>query len=240
MFRTSHVSEHSQAERQSLRGSIRTSAVTTLAAAILLGSLTGCMTVHNGWEALQNNGAWSDTVLVLRNRSFSAKAWHRRKHHFCNQKHSSDFCAGFRAGYEDVAGGGGECTPAFPPQQYWGWEFQSAEGAQRTSAWFAGYPHGARAAEEDGVGNYAQMQMSSALQSQYQQQGAFQHQGTVYPIPADATYGGAVNSPVITTDIPEGAILEPVPMAMPGASVPPAVNSIPSTNSTPVLLDPAF
>lgn len=217
MFRTSHVSD---------RGSLRASVLSTVAATVLLGSLAGCTTIHNGWEALHNNGSWNETVLVLRNRNFSAKAWHRRKHHFCNQKHIKDFSAGFRAGYEDVANGGGECTPAFPPQQYWGWEFQSAEGAQRTSAWFAGYPQGARAAEEDGVGNFTQMQMSTALQAQYQQSGTFDHQGTVYPIPTDATYGGASMPGEIV--VPQGQpVVEPVPMAP----------SIPGIDS-PALLDP--
>ena len=105
---------------------------------VILSGFTGCMTVHNGWKAMTSNGTWNDTVVVLRNRSFSAKAWHRRKHHFCNERFNKDFCAGFRAGYEDAANGADGCTPAFPPKEYWSWEFQSAEGQGRT---IGPYPH---------------------------------------------------------------------------------------------------
>lgn len=195
------------------------------AAALMATSFTGCMTVHNGWEALSSNGSWNDTVVVLRNRSFSAKAWHRRKHHFCKERYLKDFSSGFRAGYEDVAAGGGECTPAFPPQEYWGWDFQSSEGHARSSSWFAGYPQGARAAEEDGLGSWQQIPMSSGMQSEYQQTGTFTHQGALYPIPdADSQVGMPVEGQIIVQDgmVPaqplemsrplEGS-MQPVPMA---------------------------
>ncbi len=157
----------------------------------------------------------------MRNRSFSAKAWHRRKHNFCREKYLKDFCAGFRAGYEDVANGAGECTPAFPPSEYWGWEFQSAEGQGRTSAWFAGYPHGARAAEEEGLGHYQQLPMSVEMQAQYQQTGMFTHEGALYPIPSEdevermqagpapVPMHGDIPMDVIREQIPEGAVLVP-------------------------------
>jgi hypothetical protein len=55
------------------------------------------------------------------------------------------------------------------------------------AAWFAGYPHGARAAEEDGIGNYYQVQTSANVQHQYAQHGLLDpaYQG-IYPVPADA------------------------------------------------------
>ncbi len=58
---------------------------------------------------------------------------------------------------EAVADGSDGCTPSFPPNTYWGWRYQSAEGQAKVAAWFSGYPHGARAAEEDGVGNWTQI-----------------------------------------------------------------------------------
>ena len=113
--------------------------------------MSGCSILGNGYNAVARNGTWDDTVITLRNRSFSAKAWHRRKHRFCREKYVKDFCAGFRAGYEDVANGSDGCTPAFPPNSYRSWQYQSSEGLAKSQAWFAGYPHGARAAEEEGV-----------------------------------------------------------------------------------------
>lgn len=162
----------------------RRSKTATLTALTLVTVLTsGCSVVHNGYTALTRNGSWNDTVVVLRNRSFSAKAWHRRKARFCKEKYASDFSSGFRAGYEACASGADGCTPAFPPSEYWSWEYQSAEGQGRTSAWFAGYPHGARAAEEDGVANWNQVPMSAGMQAEYQQAGILTHEGALYPIP---------------------------------------------------------
>ncbi len=156
-----------------------------IVAALTLITLTtaGCSVVHNGYAAATNNGSWNQTVTVLRNRSFSAKSWHRRKQNFCNERHAGDFRNGYRAGYEAMCSGSDGCTPAFPPSEYWSWEYQSGEGQARTAAWFAGYPHGVRAAEEEGTANWHQIQMSAAMQGQLQNTGMMTHQGAVYPIP---------------------------------------------------------
>jgi hypothetical protein len=134
-------------------------------------STTGCSVMHNGYTALTRNSSWNDTVVVLRNRSHSAKAWHKRKHNFCNERHSQDFCNGFRAGYEAVCGGSDGCTPAFPPPEYWSWEFQSGEGQARTSAWFSGYPYGVQAAEQEGATHWNQLQLSPTMRSQFESAG---------------------------------------------------------------------
>lgn len=186
---------------------------------MLVTSFSGCSSLHSGIGSL-SSGGWNDAVVNLRNRSFSLKAWHRRKHHFCRERHLADFCAGFRAGYEDVANGGGECTPAFPPQQYWSWQFQSAEGQARTAAWFAGYPHGARAAEEDGVGSWNQIAMSAGMQAQCQQCGIFDHEGAVYPIPDPNS--GLPPGAVVEGYQVHGAAADPQPLSPPGEIAPEA------------------
>jgi hypothetical protein len=192
----------------------KTVVIATLA--LLALGTPGCSVMHNGYTALTSNGSWNDTVVVLRNRSFSAKAWHRRKHHFCNEKHSQDFCNGFRAGYEAVCGGSNGCTPAFPPSEYWSWQYQSAEGQAKTAAWFAGYPHGARAAEEEGTANWNQIQMSAGMQQQFQNAGILKHEGTIYPIPAPASAGSqfgaptAASVPTFPAELP--TVGEPLPM----------------------------
>lgn len=179
----------------------------------LVSGLSGCTLVHNGYEGLRSNGGWNEAVVVMRNRSFSNKAWHRRKHHFCREKHLADYKLGFRQGYEDAASGGGQCTPAFPPQRYWGWDYQSAEGQARTAAWFAGYPQGARAAEEDGVGNWNPLQMSTGLQAEYANAGQ-----PLYPI-ANGNAAEPITGTVIETpgnqaiQTLDGAILAPAPDA---------------------------
>jgi hypothetical protein len=186
-----------------LKSTLRYSLLLTVLATV--ASTTGCTTFHNGFRAMASNGSWNDSVVTMRNRSMSAKAWHQRKHHFCKERHINDFCAGFKAGYEASAQGSDGCTPSFPPKNYWSWEFQSGEGQARTAAWFAGYPHGARAAEEDGVSNWNQLPMSAGLQAQYQQTGKFTHEGAVYPIPEPSRYGGSIGSPVPAGPIMGGA-----------------------------------
>lgn len=143
----------------------------------------GCTSISNLQESLSYNESWNDWVVSQRNAAWSARAWHLRKHHFCREKYLDDFCAGFRAGYMDVAAGSNGCTPAFPPQEYWGWKYQSAEGQGRVAAWFSGYPHGARAAEEDGVGHFSQIQMSSGIYNEYDQAGIGTAPLHLYPMP---------------------------------------------------------
>lgn len=153
---------------------------------IILGASSvgvGCTSLSNLQESLRYNESWNDWVISQRNAAWSARAWHLRKHHFCREKYLDDFCAGFRAGYMDVASGSNGCTPAFPPQDYWGWKYQSAEGQGRVAAWFAGYPHGARAAEEDGVGHFSQIQMSSGIYNEYDQAGIVEAPTHLYPMP---------------------------------------------------------
>ncbi len=196
----------------------RKKAVCLTALALLTLATSGCSVVHNGYTAMTRNGSWNDTVVVLRNRSFSAKAWHRRKQNFCNEKHSQDFCNGFRAGYEAVCSGSNGCSPDFPPSEYWSWEYQSGEGQARTSAWFAGYPHGVRAAEEEGTANWHQIQMSANMQAQYQNTGVLTHEGALYPIP---------NTPVPNTttpgvNVPGSVVPTPQPFPDPAFSGAPA------------------
>lgn len=166
-----------------------------LALCLLLGAslvpFSGCSAwtgVNNSWNY---NGAWNETVMRHRNKSSANKAWHRRKHHFCNEKYSHEFARGFKDGYMDVADGGTGCTPAFPPREFWGWRYQSCEGQARVAAWFAGYPHGARAAEEDGIGNWTQIQTSSSIQQEYAQRGMLAPNAAgMYPIPQAAVPNG--------------------------------------------------
>ena len=167
---------------KSKRSRLRRGKLVAASLIVVLACSSGCTLVHNASKLCTQNDAWNEAVVVMRNRTWATKAWHKRKHNFCNQTYINDFAAGFRQGYEDVANGSNGCTPATPPRSYWNWEFQSGEGQARTSAWFSGYPQGARAAEEDGVGNFSQVQLSSGLQSQFQQSGMLPKGANVYPI----------------------------------------------------------
>lgn len=161
----------------------------TLAIAILLTTtvvmMSGCNAFSGARDSWNYNSCWNSMMMNYRNEAWANKAWHRRKHQFCNERHFHEFCEGFRAGYMEIADGGNGCTPAFPPRQYWNWKYQSAEGQAKVAAWYAGYPHGARAAEEDGIGNWTQIQTSTGIQREYAQHGMLgpgQSPG-MYPMP---------------------------------------------------------
>lgn len=213
---------------------------TSRAAALLLllagMSATGCSTLGIIGQNLKYNDSFSDWVVGQRDSAWAAKAWHLRKHNFCNERYLKDFAEGFRAGYADVAAGSNGCTPALPPRKYWGWKYQSPEGQARVAAWFSGYPHGARAAEEDGIGGFSQIQVSSTAYNEYHQAGMIPQQTQMYPMAApnpNATYAPAVigsNAGVI----PPVSGVEGVPgvggNAIPGVA--PGVGVVPQFNPT--------
>ncbi len=209
--------------------------------ATLTVSSTGCTVFDSVGNSFKYNSVWNDAATSMRHRSLSSKSWHKRKHLHCNESCLDDFCAGYRQAYEDVANGGTGCTPNFPPREYWGWQHQSAEGQKKVSAWFAGYPHGARAAEEDGVGNWSQIQMSSNLQAQYVRAGVLPNRGVaVYPITepskAPAAYTGKP-TPAESAQPPAamGAHVTPVPMST-GYSSPQASMPMPTNMPTTSLI----
>lgn len=163
-----------------------------LLAVPLLTLPTGCSAFNAIRNNLSYNRNFDDAVNRYRVRAIAARAWHARKHNFANVEHLGDFAAGFQAGYSEVAQGGDGCTPGFPPRSYWGWQYQSPVGQAKVGAWFAGYPHGARAAEEDGIGEFRDFQLSHQLNKELRR-----------PAAGTAVYES----------------LEPVP-AMPGPRVP--------------------
>ena len=174
---------------------------------VLAGSATvpfaGCTAMTGLNNTWQYNGYWNQTMMGHRNKTSASKAWHCRKHHFCNEKYLREFSQGFKAGYMEVADGGTGCTPAFPPREYWGWKYQSCEGQARVAAWYSGFPHGARAAEEDGIGNWTQIQTSSNIQQQYAQHGMLnQSANGIYPIPQAAVPNGRPQAAIAVQNVP--------------------------------------
>lgn len=191
-----------------------------LALAAAACTTVGCTAFNNIGQSFRYDDTWNNMVSGYRNRSFSAKSWHRHKHLYCNEPCINDFCAGYRQGYEETAAGGNGCTPSFPPREYWGWQYQSAYGQKRVAAWFAGYPHGAKAAEEEGMGSWSQIQMSSGLQAEYVNSGLLpKREYAVYPItepsgnPANIGAPTPVGTaPAETQPVNIGPAITPVPM----------------------------
>ncbi|WP_253158157.1 hypothetical protein [Stieleria tagensis] len=110
--------------------------------------------LSNATRQIKDAHCLDDFMIAHRNKVLAAKAWYREKDCHCNQAHLAEFKAGFMQGYADVANGSNGCVPLTAPSEYWGWRYQSPDGQAAVNAWFAGYPLGAKAAEQDGVGNW--------------------------------------------------------------------------------------
>jgi hypothetical protein len=134
---------------------------------MLVATGGGCSALQGVNDYIQYNDACDDFVVGWRNYAWSNKAWHARKAQFACEPQVHDFGEGFRAGYRDVAAGSDGCPPPLPPRNYWSWKYQSPEGQAKIAAWFAGYPHGARAAEEDCAGNWREIPVSHVIEQQY-------------------------------------------------------------------------
>ncbi len=189
----------------------RSGLVTTIGF-VILAAANGCTFVHNAYENFRYDDTWNRAVISTRSKAWSKTAWHKRKHLFCREKQMDAFCEGFRAGYEEVCSGMNTtgCTPNVPPREYWSWQYQSAEGQQKVSSWFAGYPQGARAAEEDGVANWSQIQLSSSLQNQYRDSGILpaSHHAS-YPIAPGPPVNIGAPTPVQTSSRNNNSAVEP-------------------------------
>jgi len=166
------------------------------------------------------NDNCNDFVLSWRNNVWSQQAWRARQHLYCDQPQFRAFGEGFRAGYQDVASGGSGCVPALPPRRFWTWRYQTAEGQAKVAAWFAGFPHGASAAEEEGAGNWRDIQVSHLIEMQYSpefQRGACPPQASchdVYYAPPNAAGGEMLGEHPV--DQPPGTEnQQPLPAAPP-------------------------
>ncbi len=155
--------------------------------AAILGAISlvsGCSSLSGLSNEIKYNRSWDSFVTGYRNTAWSSKAWHRRKHQFCRERYLTDFCNGFRAGYEAVADGSDGCTPAFPPKEYWGWKYQSAEGQAKVAAWFS-VIHTVLERRRGRSWQLDAIQTSSNIQAEYAQFGMMPNgQSGVYPIAA--------------------------------------------------------
>ena len=128
---------------------------------------SGCSLMQGVNNHIAYNDSTNDFVMGWRNSVWASQTWHSQKGHFVDHPEFRAFGAGFRDGYRDVASGGNGCPPPVPPRKYWSWKYQTPEGQCKVAAWFEGFGHGARAAEEDGAGNFQDIQVSYAIEAQY-------------------------------------------------------------------------
>ena len=137
---------------------------------ITLVSSTGCTLISSSVQvAVKDVHTWvDDSMSNYRDRTLAEKAWIRIRPEYRVHHYKSDLKKGFLAGYRAVANGGNGCTPPIAPSDYWGWKYQSPYGQAAVRAWFQGYPLGAKAADQDGVGHWSRVQLNIREPQPYQ------------------------------------------------------------------------
>lgn len=128
--------------------------------------MTGCLN-PNRPRCLGNlvDGIYSN----YRERVWAHRAFNQQYRHL-PRKFREHFRKGFVEGYCEVCNGGDGYIPAMPPKEYWGYEFQSSDGAECVSAWFDGFPEGVAAARKANAGKNADMYISNMIERAVQQE----------------------------------------------------------------------
>ncbi len=101
-----------------------------------------------------------------------AKRAYNLRYGNCERPYEEHFRAGFCAGFISMANGEDGYVPALPPQEYRGFEFQSADGTQCVNSWFEGYPEGVAAAKKEKVGTYHDVLISRMIDTAIKQDNA--------------------------------------------------------------------
>lgn len=64
-------------------------------------------------------------------------------------KYSRHFERGWHQGYYNVTKGMGCCPPTTPPAPYWSFKYRNQDGGRKIDTWYAGFRHGASAAQRE-------------------------------------------------------------------------------------------
>lgn len=137
----------------------------SMVAVLLCGSF-GCRCIETFHTAYVDG-----PIRCYRDRVWAERAYNVRFGN-CQRSFETHFERGFIEGYSAVSQGGDGFVPAMPPREYWGSEYQTADGAQCVNTWFEGYPAGAAAARQDSAGNYHQIYVSKMMESAITQEKA--------------------------------------------------------------------
>jgi hypothetical protein len=117
----------------------------------------GCSMLESGLRTLviepahycENANRWWSCQL---NKLLAQRAWEEIVYSDPTQNFSSAYADGFKKGYADfLEYGVSGSTPPVPPRRYWKAHHETPEGIQAMQEWFAGFQHGATAAQASGL-----------------------------------------------------------------------------------------
>ena len=192
------------ADSEPTAGIALSTAIRLLVCVAVVVPASGCTVYQGVTNYIAYNSQTDDVVIGWRDYVYSRRAYNLREPNLPTGRFPGSFKAGFIAGYHNVAGGGNGCPPSLPPRKYWSWKYQTPEGQCKVNAWFEGYPHGARAAEEDGIGYYRDIQISGNVQALIDKQRGVTGSGAAGCL--DCGPKDNLNPPL---EYPDGEIVEP-------------------------------
>ncbi|WP_246112832.1 hypothetical protein [Allorhodopirellula solitaria] len=202
-----------------------------IALGVTATGMTGCTMLGGLQKKIQHCDCIDDFMISHRNKVMATRAWFRVKPNYHGHCYLKDFRNGFIAGYIDVANGGAGCTPTVISSEYWGWRYQSGSGQAAVNAWYEGFPLGAKAAEEDGIGNYNTVRLNGMRPNNTN---SMNMTGTASPTPAvtpiPPTGSGGLPPGVVLDEgetlVPGGVVIEDSHGGQPTLAEPPAQRSL--------------
>nr|WP_231602598.1 hypothetical protein [Neorhodopirellula pilleata] len=190
-----------------------------LSLGLVATGMTGCTMLGGLQSKVSNSDCLDEFMVSHRNKVMAARAWMKVRHCYRNHCYPKDLQAGFIAGYLEVATGGSGCTPTVVSPQYWGWRHQCGNGQAAINAWFEGFPLGAKAAEQDGIGAYNQIRLNTVQYTMPSMTGTAMPTPAVEPCEIDMmTVPMAVpmTAPIHATGLPPGVVLGEGETLVPG------------------------
>src|SRR5438034_764095 len=119
--------------------------------------VAGCSPIANGVRTMivepLEYWATGDAVQSwVHDRRLAEAAWKEIVTENPEPSPSADYASGFKDGFADyLFEGGTGAPPPLPPRHYWNEKYRTQEGQQAIEDWFAGYHHGAAAAQTSGL-----------------------------------------------------------------------------------------
>ena len=186
-----------------------------LSLGLIATGFSGCTMLGGLQSKVSNSDCLDDFMVSHRNKVMAARAWMRVRHCYRGHSYPKDLQAGFIAGYLEVATGGSGCTPTVVSPQYWGWRHQCGNGQAAINAWFEGFPLGAKAAEQDGIGAFNQIRLNTVQYAMPTMTGSAVPTTAVPPFETDPL-GVPMAAPVPATSLPPGIVLGEGETLVPG------------------------
>ena len=124
----------------------------------LCAATGGCQLAKNAVENLANETklATADVHERCRYQKSAEAHWNAVQKSSTGKQFSKDYARGFTDGFIDLVqfGGTGQ-APDLPPKHYWGSHYRTPEGYRAVEDWYAGFRHGAAAAQVSGQRQWA-------------------------------------------------------------------------------------